>query len=150
MEASSIGDTIPEPGAEPAGLTPGGPGPEAVVGRGHNPWAGLLALIFLALLAALYAGILRDLERRAHGAAPKSPGGKTARGHQHLQSLRCTLARVVFWAHPPGEGAQFLLRRSLAAVAETAKQLVIMSALLWRSVTAKPKSWSVGMPRRTA
>jgi len=61
MEASSIGDTIPEPGAEPAGLTPGRPHPEALVGRGHDPWAGLVALIFLALLTALYAGILRDL-----------------------------------------------------------------------------------------
>jgi hypothetical protein len=61
MEASSMGDTIPEPGAEPAGLTPGSPRPEALVGRGHDPWAGLVALILLALLTALYASILRDL-----------------------------------------------------------------------------------------
>jgi exosortase len=42
-------------------LTPEGPGSEALVGRGHNLWAGLVAFIFVALLAALYSGILRDL-----------------------------------------------------------------------------------------
>src|SRR5215831_19763644 len=57
LEASSMGDTI----SEPAELTCEGPGPEALVGRAHNPWAGLVALIFLALLAALYSAILRDL-----------------------------------------------------------------------------------------
>src|SRR5215468_11511513 len=64
LEASAMGGTIPEPGAEPAELTPGGPGPEALVGQRYNLWAGLLALIFLALLATLYAGILRDLARQ--------------------------------------------------------------------------------------
>src|SRR5215468_7147356 len=57
LEASSMGDTI----SEPAELTPEGPGSEALVGRGHNLWAGLVAFIFVALLAALYSGILRDL-----------------------------------------------------------------------------------------
>ncbi|HMB35110.1 MAG TPA: exosortase A [Methylomirabilota bacterium] len=52
-----MGDTI----SEPAELTPEGPGSEALVGRGHNLWAGLVAFIFVALLAALYSGILRDL-----------------------------------------------------------------------------------------
>src|SRR5215467_7097046 len=61
LAASSIAETIPKSGAEPARLTPEGPVPEALVGRGHNPWAGLVALMLLALLVALYAGILRDL-----------------------------------------------------------------------------------------
>ena len=61
LAASSIAETIPKSGAEPARLTPEGPVPEALVGRGHNPWAGLVALMLLALLMALYAGILRDL-----------------------------------------------------------------------------------------
>src|SRR5262245_46345513 len=64
LEASSVGDRIPEPGAEPARLPPEGSGREALVGRGHNRGAGLVAVIFLVLLAALYAGILRDLARQ--------------------------------------------------------------------------------------
>src|SRR5215467_5916951 len=61
LAASSIAETIPKSGAEPARLTPEGPVPEALVGRGHNPWAGLVALMLLALLVALYAGIFREL-----------------------------------------------------------------------------------------
>ena len=58
-----MGGTIPAPGAESGALTPDRHGPDALAGKGHL-WAGLAALVFLGVLAGLYAGILRDLARQ--------------------------------------------------------------------------------------
>jgi exosortase len=58
---SAVGSRIPEQRAESVAPIPGG-GADSVAGRGRPVlWAGLAALVLLALLAALYAGILRDL-----------------------------------------------------------------------------------------
>ena len=62
---SSVGSTIPEPRAESVSLAPGRHAPDTFAGRGRpGPWTGLAVLVLLALLAALYAGILRDLARQ--------------------------------------------------------------------------------------
>ncbi len=61
--SSAMGGTIPAPAAESVALTPDRVGPDALAGKGHL-WAGLGALVFLGVLAGLYAGILRDLARQ--------------------------------------------------------------------------------------
>jgi len=58
---SAVGSRIPEQRAGSVAPIPGGDA-DSVAGRGRPVlWAGLPALVLLALLAALYAGILRDL-----------------------------------------------------------------------------------------
>src|SRR5206468_4551247 len=61
LEASSTMDgTIREPGADSAASIPDGP--DSLAGNGRpGLWAGLAAIVFLALLAGLYTSILRDL-----------------------------------------------------------------------------------------
>ena len=59
---SAMGATIPNPGAESVALTPDRDGPDSRTGRARpGLGAGLAALVFVGLLAGLYAGILRDL-----------------------------------------------------------------------------------------
>src|SRR5215467_9001655 len=58
---STVGSHIPEQRAESVAPIPGG-GADSIAGRDRPVlWAWLAALILLALLAALYVGILRDL-----------------------------------------------------------------------------------------
>src|SRR5262245_9215981 len=60
--AAAAGGAIPNPGPESVALAPSGDGPDAAVGEARSRLHMVLAgLVFLALLSALYAGILRDL-----------------------------------------------------------------------------------------